>query len=158
MRFSHFSTLMGKQAVTNKSSTLQAICDVVKLTASLSRETSVFRGTGKCLSCSSLHSIAVTRSTRHVSLEIARGTCLEVERGAAGFDLSSSGLCETRLGVWVSWVRYCHFSWPSVQPGRYTIRWEGGLDRVVWGVIGFRRKTMEGGNLNRQSDSEWFSL
>lgn len=88
----------------------------------------------------------------------ARGTCLEVERGAAGFDLSSSGLCETRLGVWVSWVRYCHFSWPSVQPGRYTIRWEGGLDRVVWGVIGFRRKTMEGGNLNRQSGSEWFSL
>lgn len=151
---------MGKQAVTNKSSTLQAICDVVKLTASLSRETSVFHGTGKCLSCSSLHSIAVTRSTRHVSLEIGLmlGARAWKSRGEQRVDLSSSGLCETRLGVWVSWVRYCHFSWPSVQPSRYTIRWEGGLDRVVWGVIGFRRKTMEGGNLNRQSGSEWFSL
>lgn len=91
-----------------------------------------------------LHSIAVTCSTHHVSLEINLhgGMCLEVERGAAGWPFiirvmwDKSG-CLGQVEEWWVYMRYCSFSWPlGWQPSTYMIRGEGGLD----GVIGFRRK------------------
>lgn len=92
---------VGKQTVTNYSSTLQVIGGVAKLDSSLSTKTSVFRGTEKCLPCQSLTAFIASQCRRHMfdpscvpgNQPSTGGMCLEVERGAAGWPLV----------IWVMW-------------------------------------------------------
>lgn len=92
------------------------------------------------------HRVAVSLENR----PRARGTCLEVERGA-GLTFRHQGY--VRRG-WVfgsggmDRVCVCVILWPSMQPSRYMMRWEFWMElRGKWVQ---KRNKMEGGYLRQR--------